>query len=192
MLERSTSAGDAPFVVIRVGFDATVEGWDSDRVLATTDDRWGLKLERKKGSVEVSAGVSCTVKVPFGSTVKVYAGRTAHVSAIRGSVAVVAGGSTVLTDIHRLTHLSAGFDTSIDCEEIEGNHVKFAAGRDLRFLWRNLTNTSIYVKDSGGPWRVAFGDGAKHIELKAGGIVTLVTDQTPSSTSDVVGRIERT
>ena len=191
MLERSTSAGNAPFVIIRAGFDASVEGWDSDRVLATTEDRWGLKLEHKKDAVEVSAGASCVVKVPFGSTVKVYTGRTARVSAVRGSVAVVAGGSTILTEVHRLTHLSSGFDMSVDCEEIEGDHPKFTAGRDLRFLWRNLANASIRVKDAGGPWRVAFGDGAKRIELKAGGVVTLVTNQTPNSTSDVVGRIEK-
>lgn len=191
MLERSTTAGNAPFVIVRAGSDIAVEGWDSDRVLAATEDRWGLKLERKRSSVEISAGGNCTIKVPFGSTVKVYTGHSAHVSAIRGSVAVFAGGSTVLTGVQRLTHLSAGFDTSIDCEEIEGDHVKFTSGRDLRFLWRNLTNTSIYLKDSGGPWQAVFGDGAKRIELKAGGIVTLVTDQTPNSTSAVIGQIER-
>jgi hypothetical protein len=43
-------AGQTPTVVIRAGGSVTVEGWDSDRVQAETDSRWGLQLARRKAA----------------------------------------------------------------------------------------------------------------------------------------------
>jgi hypothetical protein len=41
-------AGQTPTVVVRAGGNVTVEGWESDRVQADSDSRWGLEIERRK------------------------------------------------------------------------------------------------------------------------------------------------
>ena len=46
MSQRSILAGQHPTVVIKVGASVTVKGVESDRVTATTGDRWGLKVEK--------------------------------------------------------------------------------------------------------------------------------------------------
>ena len=102
-----------------------------------------------------------------------------------------AGGSATLSEVNVLTNLSAGFDVRLDCEEVEGNTVKINVGRDMRCRIRNLTDTTLRVKDLGGSWEITFGDGRKHIQLTAGGDVTLVSEQLPSHTSTIVGRIEK-
>ena len=191
MTQRSITTGPTPNVVVRATFDANVESWEGDQVTATTDSRWGMKLEVKKGAIQVNASASCTVRVPVGSSVKVYTGRTAQVKGVRGRVSVFAGGSATLDQVNVLSNLSAGFDVALDCEEVEGNAVKFSVGRDLRCRIRNLSNTTVSVKDLGGPWEVAFGEGHRRIRLEAGGDVTLVTDQMPSRTSMIIGRIEK-
>ena len=48
MTQRSMLAGQTPTVVIRAGGSVTVEGWDSDRVQADTDSRWGLQIEKRQ------------------------------------------------------------------------------------------------------------------------------------------------
>jgi hypothetical protein len=50
MTQRSIQAGKTPTVIIRVGADAQIEGWDDDRILASTESRWGLKVERRSES----------------------------------------------------------------------------------------------------------------------------------------------
>ena len=191
MTERSIVTGPTPNVVVRTTFDASVEAWDGEQVTASTDSRWGMKVEVKKGVIQVNASASCQVRVPSGSSVKVYAGRTAQVKGVRGRVAVFAGGSAMLSEVNVLTNLSAGFDVRLDCEEVEGNAVKISVGRDMRCRIRNLSDTALRVKDLGGPWEIAFGDGRKHIQLTAGGDVILVSDQLPSRTSTIIGRIEK-
>jgi hypothetical protein len=47
MTQRSMPAGQTPTIVIR-GNHITVEGWDSDRVQANNDDRWGVAIEKRK------------------------------------------------------------------------------------------------------------------------------------------------
>src|SRR5260370_1136295 len=47
MTQRSIVAGLTPMIIIRAGADITVEGWDSDRVLAETPGRSGLKVGRR-------------------------------------------------------------------------------------------------------------------------------------------------
>ncbi|MCL5996342.1 MAG: hypothetical protein M1546_09835 [Chloroflexi bacterium] len=191
MTERSIAAGATPDVVVRAGADATILGYDGDRVTATAEDRRGLKLEARKGGIDVSAGGNCVVHVPFGSTVKVYTGATARVNAIRGQVSVVAGAAATLNDVDLLVNLSAGGDATLDCGAVEGRDVKFTAGRDLRCHIRDLPNATVTISDIGGKWEVTFGESRRRIQLKAGGDVTLVTDQTPARTSTVAGRIEK-
>jgi hypothetical protein len=191
MTERTIATGPTPNVIVRATFDASVEAWDGEQVTVSTDSRWGMKMEVKKGVIQVNASASCQVRVPSGSSIKVYAGRTAQVKGVRGRVAAFAGGSATLSEVNLLTNLSAGFDVMLDCEEVEGITVKFSVGRDMRCRIRNLSNTTITVKDLGGRWEVAFGEGRKHIRLTAGGDVTLVTDQLPSRTSTIIGRIEK-
>lgn len=47
MTQRSMPAGLTPTIVIRGG-SVTVEGWDSDRIQAHSDDRWGVQIEKRK------------------------------------------------------------------------------------------------------------------------------------------------
>jgi hypothetical protein len=47
MTQRSIHAGQTPTVVVRASGDVQIEGWDDDRVLANTESRWGLKVERR-------------------------------------------------------------------------------------------------------------------------------------------------
>ena len=47
MTQRSMPIGQTPTIVIR-GSSITVEGWDSDRIQAHSDDRWGIEVEKRK------------------------------------------------------------------------------------------------------------------------------------------------
>jgi hypothetical protein len=47
MTQRSMPAGQTPAIVIHGG-TVTVEGWDSDRIQASSDDRWGVQIEKRK------------------------------------------------------------------------------------------------------------------------------------------------
>jgi hypothetical protein len=47
MTQRSMPVGQSPTIVIR-GNTITVEGWDSDRIQANNDDRWGVEIEKRK------------------------------------------------------------------------------------------------------------------------------------------------
>lgn len=47
MTQRSILAGQNPTVVIRAGASVTVKGIEGERVTASSDDKWGLKVERK-------------------------------------------------------------------------------------------------------------------------------------------------
>ncbi len=50
MTQRSILAGQAPTVVVRANGSVTVEGWESDRLRADSDNRWGLRIERRKAA----------------------------------------------------------------------------------------------------------------------------------------------
>jgi hypothetical protein len=210
MTQRSIHAGQTPTVVVRVGGDVQVEGWDDERVLANTESRWGLKVERRSASeigrvrarvgdrvlfdvhldvigrakkkagaevTEVTIGSSGRVYVPLGSNVKVYAGKSANVHDIRGDIAVYAGGDVRIHNLHTLVHASAGGAMDLECEMLAGDDVKFAAGRDLRFHVHDLDDAKVMVNDLGGYWEGIIGNGQRQIRLKAGGDVTLVTNQ---------------
>lgn len=210
MTQRSIHAGQTPTVIVRAGGDVQVEGWDDDRVLASTESRWGLKVERRSASeigrvrarvgdrvlfdvhldvigrmkkkvgteiTEVTIGSSGQVYVPLSSNVEVYAGKSANVHDIQGDIAIYAGSDIRIRNIHTLVHASAGGAMDLECETLVGDDVKFAAGRDLRFHVRDLDDARVMVNDLGGYWEGVIGDGRRKIRLKAGGDVTLVTNQ---------------
>ncbi len=226
MTQRSILAGPTPNVEIRASGDVSIEGWDSDRVQADADSRWGLKVERRSAAeiararakvgdhvlldvrlkvknplkkdvrdevTDVQIGRSGKVYVPLNSRVKVYADKSVDVQNIRGSVAVYAGRDVRIRNVHSLVHLSAGRSIDFECEEVEGDNVKFSAGRDLRCYIQSLTDARFMINDLGGPWEAVIGDGRTKIRLDSGGDVTLVTDRAIVSQSpyDTLGRIER-
>jgi hypothetical protein len=226
MTHRSILTGKTPNVVVRASGDVSIEGWNDDRVAASTDSRWGLKVEQRSASAigrvraragdrvlldvqldaigwikksvrgevtQVHIGGSGQVHVPPGSSVEVYAGKSVEARDIRGSVAVYAGGDVRLRHIHTLVHVSAGGAMDLDCETIAGDDLKFASGRDLRFYIHDLTDAKIMVDDLGGYWEGIIGAGRRKIRLKAGGDVTLVTDQEVKGQPPhyVLGKIEK-
>jgi hypothetical protein len=228
MTQRSIQAGKTPTVIVKAGMDVQVEGWDDERVLASTEHKWGLKIERQSESavghvrarakvgdrvlfdvstdllkrkqkglpedaIQVHVGGDAVVRVPYGSTVKVYAGRSTEVRDIGGSVTVYAGRDAHLRNIHTLVHASAGRAMDLDCDNLAGDDVKFTAGRDLRIHVRDLTDARVMVNDLGGYWEGLIGDGRRKLRLKAGGDVTLVTDQEVRRRPPdyVLGRIEK-
>ncbi len=156
-----------------------------------------VKNPLKKGVsgevTDVQIGGSGQVYVPLGSQVKVYAGRSVDVRGIQGRVAVYAGRDVRIRNVHTLVHLSAGGSIDFECEKVEGDNVKFSAGRDLRCYIRGLTDARFMINDLGGHWEAVIGNGRVKIRLNSGGDVTLVTDQDILSQSpyDTVGRIER-
>ncbi len=213
MTQRSIHAGPSPSVVVKAGGDVQVQVWEDERVLASTEHKWGLKIERRSESavahvrarakvgdrvlfdlstdllkrkkkdvpddaIQVQVSGDAVVRVPYGSTVKVYAGRSVAVRDIRGSVTVYAGRDVRLRNVHTLVHVSAGRAMDLDCETLAGEEdIKFTAGRDLRFYIRDLVNARVIVNDLGGYWEGVIGGGARKIRLQAGGDVTLVTRQ---------------
>jgi hypothetical protein len=207
MTERSILAGINPIVVIKVGGSVTVRGVDSDLVTASTESRWGLKVEKKNeaefararaavgevvlfdwrfkkpGSqdaaevIEVQIGASGEVLVPFGSYLKVYSGKDINVQGIRGQVDAFSGFGQTIKDVYCVGNASAGGTLDLDCETLPGEKVEFSAGGDLRFHIHDLTSAHIRVKDLGGFWEAKIGEGQKSVSLKSGGDVTLVTDQ---------------
>lgn len=227
MTQRSIQAGKTPTVIVKGGQDVQVEGWDEERVLASTEHKWGLKIERSSESalghvrarakvgdhvlfdlstdllkskkkempgdaIQVKVGGDAIVRVPFASTVKIYAGHSAQVRDIRGDVTVYAGRDALLHNVRTLVHVSAGRAMDLDCETLAGDNVKFSAGRDLRFYVHDLHDARIMVDELGGDWDGVIGDGHRQIRLKAGGEVTVVTDQTFKGLSPdgVLGHIE--
>lgn len=209
MTQRSILAGPAPYVIVHAGGTVTVEGGEGERVLAATDSRRGLEVERRSGetigrararvgdrvlfdleltgkgrvqktkpgeAIEVKFRGNGTVLVPSGSTVTVYAGREADVHTIQGRVTATAGGSLRVHGVQTLVHAAAGGNLDIDCTALEGQELKFQAGRDLRFFVHELTDARLMIDDLGGYWEALIGDGHIRILLQAGGDVTLVTE----------------
>ena len=193
MTERSMLTGQNPNVVVKVGHSVHVIGWDADRVQVKANSHSGMKLERRGDEVEARLGHSGEVFVPFGSTIKVYAGHTLEVDKIRGSVSAVGGHDVFLREINLLVNASAGHRLEVDCERLEGKDFKFSAGHDLRFCVRELSSARLQVDDIGGYWEGIIGEGELKIRLKAGGDVTVVTDRevVPQPPHYVLGNIEK-
>jgi hypothetical protein len=155
--------------------------------------RHTLKKEPLGEVIDVQIGGSGKVYVPLASTVKVYAGQSVDAQDLRGRVAVTAGSNAHVRNVHTLVHASAGGSLDFECEQAAGDEVKFTAGRDLRCAIRSLTDATFMIDDLGGYWEAVLGDGRTKILLKAGGDVTLVTDQAVTSQSpyDAMGNVER-
>lgn len=207
MTQRSILAGTKPTVVVKAGASVTVKGIDSDLVTAESEDKWGLKVEKKSEAefararaavgevvlfdlrfkkpgaqndedvIEVQLGGSGEILVPIGSDLKVYAGKDIEVQGIYGRVDAFSGLKLNVRDVQRVGNASAGRSMSLDCESVLGDTVEFKAGGDLRFHVRDLTSAHIRIRDLGGFWEVKIGNGEKSVSLKCGGDVTLVTDQ---------------
>ena len=142
--------------------------------------------------IEVQIGGSGEVLVPFGSNLKVYAGKDIDVQGISGQVDAYSGGHMLLKDVYCVGHASAGQTMNLDCQTLPGDDVKFEAGSDLRFHILQLTSAHIQVKDLGGFWEGRIGSGEKSIWLKSGGDVTLVTDQVVEALPPdfILGKVE--
>lgn len=227
MTQRSIQAGATPTVIVRAGMDVQIEGWDDERVQASTEQKWGLKLERGSGSgmgrfraraaigdlvlfdlkgdllkrstepdqddtIQVQSGGSAVVRVPYGSSVKVYAGRGVEMRDVQGDVAIYAGGSVRVRDVPALDYITAGGAVDMECETFTAEDVKFQAGRDLRFYAHDLDDAAILIDDLGGEWEAVIGGGWRQIKLKAGGDVVLVTDKPvrPGLPDGTLGQIE--
>jgi hypothetical protein len=190
MTERSIFSGKTPQVVIRSGADVLVKGWDSDRILAESSGVWGLQVKRKKGAIEVQIGGSGQVLVPYDSRVTIYAGKSSEVQEIQGTVRVIAGWDVRIAQSNVLAQASAGRKMEIDCLTIEGRELKLSSGWHMRCWIRELRDVRYLIDDLGGKWQATFGDGSTRVQLKAGGDVTLVSDQpvTPGP-EDLVGKI---
>ncbi len=108
MSQRTIIAGLQPNVTVHAGWDVVVKGWESDRVQVNARGIFGLTLERRGDEIQASVGLSGEAYVPLGSVVKVYSGRNADVSALRGRATVIAGGSARVRQVATLVHVSAG------------------------------------------------------------------------------------
>ena len=191
MTTRTITVKGRPAVVIRTGGSACIEGDDSNQVMATTESRWGLTVERHGDRIEVVAGGSCTVRLPFSSEIRVYTGKDAEIRGIQNRIAIAsAGGHLTIERSNRLAHAQCGRSMNIDCAEFETDKIKFEAGGNIRCRIANLVDTKVVIQDLGGKWELGFGSKRRTLQLKCGGDVTLVTDQAPDELPEVFGQIE--
>jgi hypothetical protein len=133
------------------------------------------------------------VRVPQGSRLIVYAGRSSEVRSLQGRVTAIAGHNLLLREVQALAHASAGGDLNISCIRLDGQDFKFEAGRDLRFYVRDLRDAKVMIREAGTYWEAVLGNGQLNVWLKAGGDVTLVTDQEVHAQPPhyLLGNIER-
>jgi hypothetical protein len=144
-------------------------------------------------AIEVQVVGSGRVRVPQGSSVKVYAGRKLDLSGVAGRVAVTSGSDARLRAAGILVRAVCGGALDVDCRAVEGDDLKLEAGRDLRCHIQTLDDARLLVSDLGGSWEGRIGAGRVTLRLKSGGDVTLVTDQevAPQGPDFVIGRVER-
>ena len=232
MTQRSLLAGQTPTVVVRANGTVTVEGWESDRIQAESDNSRGLQIEKRKvtdigreraramvgervlfdiaidnpfnrarrdlkdvqgEAIEVQLSSNSQVRVPLGSHLSVYAGRSAEVRHLQGRVTATAGHHLRVRDVQVLAHAAAGGDLDIECATLAGDEFKFGAGRDLRFYVRELADARVMINEAGTYWEVVLGSGRLKVRLNAGGAITLITDQEvqPQPPHYMLGNIER-
>jgi hypothetical protein len=165
-----------------------------ERVLL--DLRVDLPKRWRKGdpeAIEVQLGGSGRVRVPQGSSVKVFAGRHVTLSGVAGKISVTAGGDASLSAVGVLAQASAGGALDVNCQALEGDEPRLQAGRDLRCYVAQLDHARVLVNDLGGSWEGLIGAGGPTLRLKAGGDVTLVTSRevVAQGPDYVIGRIEK-
>lgn len=193
MTQRSMLVGRHPTVVIRAGSEVEVAGWDSDRLEAVTESRLGLNVGRRRGVFDVQIGGGGVVRLPFGSAVTIYSGKSTTARQVYGNLTVYAGAGAFLREVGAIAHISAGSIVDVAAERLEGGDVQLTAGTDLRCAIRGLRDTRLLVSDLGGRWEGLIGEERARLRLKAGGDVTLVTDQIVQAQPPlyILGRIER-
>jgi hypothetical protein len=131
MTQRSMPAGQTPTIVIR-GSTVTVEGWDSDRIQANSDDRWGVQIEKRQvadiGRERARAAIGdrvvfdISIANPFNQSkplLKDFQGEAIEVRIGHGQVRVPLGSNLIVY---------AGRDAEV--RYIQGR-VMASAGRDL-------------------------------------------------------------
>lgn len=191
MTKRTIVVGESPTVIIRAGGWARIEGIEGNQIVATTESRWGLKLERRGSNIEIEAGGSCTVRVPFSSEIKVYTGKDAEIFDIRNRIAIASvGGHLTIERSNRLAYAQSGRSMKIDCKEFESDKIKLEAGGSIRCHIANLANTRVIIQDLLGRWEVGFGSKQRILRLTSVSDVILVVDQTPDELPEVLGQIE--
>jgi hypothetical protein len=143
--------------------------------------------------IEVQVGGSGEVQVPFGSNIKVYAGKDIDVQGVRGRVDAFAGFRLSLQDVTSLGNASAGWSMNLDCQRLLDEKAEFKAGGDIRLHVHDLDSAFIRVRDLGGFWEARIGGGLKSISLKCGGDVTLVTNEKVEALPPnyILGKIEK-
>lgn len=206
MTKRAFLAGTNQTIIIKATGNVTVNGHESDMILAETRDKLGLSVERRSEAqigraraaigervlfdvrlkkptlgtslevIEVQMG-SGEVLVPASSSVKIYAGKDIDIQRIQGRVDAFSGLNLKLKDVHTLGNVSSGRAMEIDCQTMIGEEVTISAGSDMHFHVADLTSVRLRVKDLGGYWEARIGEGEKSIYLKSGGDVIFVTDQ---------------
>ncbi len=134
MTQRSMLAGHTPAIVIGAHGNVAVEGWESDRVQADTDSRWGLQIEKRKvtdvGRERARAAIGDRVlfDVSFDNPFSRSKRLTKH---LRGEVIAVQlhGDGRVRVPLHSELIVYAGRDG--DVRHIQGR-VTATSGRDLK------------------------------------------------------------
>jgi len=148
MTQRTMPVGPTPTIVIR-GNHVTVEGWDSDRIQANSDDRWRVEIEKRKvtdiGRERARAAIGdrvlfdIAIANPFnqakrllkdfqGEAIEVRIGHGQVRVPLNSNVVVYAGHDAEVRHVQGRVMVSAGRDVSVqDVQTL----VHAAAGGDL-------------------------------------------------------------
>jgi hypothetical protein len=133
MTQRSILAGQTPTVIVRASGSVTVEGWESDRVHAASENRWGLEIAKRQvtaiGQERARAAVGDRVLFdisfdnPFNRSKRLLKDFQGE------AIEVQIGGGRVRVPLNSNLVVYAG--SSADVQHIRGC-VTATAGRDLK------------------------------------------------------------
>lgn len=192
MTQRSMPLEGAQLIEVRAGVDVRVIGTDASTIHVSSQGFWGLTLERRGDVIRVSLGGTGEVRVPRGVPLQVHAGRSADIEGVTGVVQAYTGWNLTLNTTATLLQASAGGAMSLVCARLGSDLIKVSTGRDLRWQVAELTDIRLGIHDIGGRWEIAFGSGARALQLNSGGDVIIVTTQPYRVTSPngIVGLVE--
>ena len=130
MTQRSIQAGKTPTVIVRAGMDVQVKGWGDERVLASTEHKGGLKIERHSesaaGHIRARAKVGDHVLFDVSTDLP----KRQQKDIPDDAVQVSAGGdATVRVPYSSAVKVYGG--RSVEVRDIQGS-VTVYAGRDVR------------------------------------------------------------
>jgi hypothetical protein len=130
MTQRSIQAGNSPTVIVRAGMDVRIEGWDEERVFASTEHKWGLKLERGSsaglGQIRARAAIGNFVLFDLKGDVLKRKGEPVIEDAIQVQTG---GGATVQVPYGSAVKVYAG--GSVEVRDVSGDVVVYAGGRPV-------------------------------------------------------------